>query len=114
MLQEKELKPLPGGLMLALLLIVPVLTVLAFIWSVNAESGYGIGAALALFTIDMICLGGFVAINPNEAKVVQLFGVDKGTIKQPDLVGESFTRRCRARCACATSRQQTQSTTRRN
>src|SRR5690349_7902197 len=83
MLQEKELKALPGWPMVALLLTIPVLSVLAFIWSINAGSGYGIGAAIVVFIVDLVCLGGFAVINPNEAKVVQLFGVYKGTIKQP-------------------------------
>jgi len=97
MLQEKELKALPGWPMVALLLlIVPILTVLAFIWSVNAESGYGIGAAIVVFIIDVVCFGGFAVINPNEAKVVQLFGVYKGTIKLPGFWWVNpFTRRRR-------------------
>ena len=81
MLQEKELKPLPGGLMLGLLLIVPVLLILVVIWSVAAENGYVILAAIIVFAIDLICLAGFTVVNPNEARVVQLFGVYKGTIK---------------------------------
>ncbi|MCU1233290.1 MAG: hypothetical protein JWP63_1257 [Candidatus Solibacter sp.] len=81
MLQEKELKPLPGGLMLGLLLIVPVLLILVVIWAVAAENGYAILAAIVVFAVDMICLAGFAVVNPNEAKVVQLFGVYQGTIK---------------------------------
>ena len=80
MLQEKELKPLPGGLMLGLLLIVPVLLVLMVIWFAE-DKGYAIAAAVVVFVADLICLGGFVVVNPNEAKVVQLFGVYKGSIK---------------------------------
>jgi len=97
MLQEKELKALPGWPMMALLLlIVPILTVLGFIWSVDAGSGYGITAAIVVFAIAMVCLGGFAVINPNEAKVVQLFGVYKGTIKQPGFWWVNpFTRRRR-------------------
>jgi regulator of protease activity HflC (stomatin/prohibitin superfamily) len=96
MLQEKELKALPGWPMVALLSIVPVFSVLAFIWSVNARSGYGLGAAIVVFIVNLVCLGGFAVINPNEAKVVQLFGVYKGTIKQPGFWWlNPFTRRRR-------------------
>ena len=70
MLQEKELKALPGWPMVALLSIVPILSVLAFVWSVRERSGYGIGAAIVVFVVDLVCLGGFAVINPNEAKVV--------------------------------------------
>jgi regulator of protease activity HflC (stomatin/prohibitin superfamily) len=97
MLQEKELKALPGWPMVALLLlIVPILTVYSFIWSVNAESVYGRVAAVLAFVMDVVCLGGFAVINPNEAKVVQLFGVYKGTIKLPGFWWMNpFTRRRR-------------------
>ena len=61
----------------------PNLAVLAFIWSVSAGSGYGIVVAIVVFIVDLVCLGGFTVVNPNEAKVVQLFGVYKGSIKQP-------------------------------
>jgi regulator of protease activity HflC (stomatin/prohibitin superfamily) len=81
MLQEKELKPLPARPMLGLLLIVPVLLVLVVIWSVAAENGYAIAAAILALAADAICLGGFAVVNPNEAKVVLLFGVYQGTIK---------------------------------
>ena len=97
MLKEKELKALPGWLMAALLLlIVPALAVLAFLTGINADNFYLIGAAVLVFTIDMLCFGGFTVINPNEAKVVQLFGVYKGTIKQPGFWWVNpFTRRRR-------------------
>ena len=83
MLDEKDLKAFPGWLMVALLSIIPVLSVIAFIWSVKAGSGYGIGASIVVFIIDLVCLGGFTVVNPNEAKVVQLFGIYKGSIKKP-------------------------------
>ena len=81
MLQEKELKPLPGGLMLGLLIVVPILLIPVVLWSVAAENGYAIIAAALVFTFDVIGFGGLTVLNPNEAKVIQLFGVYQGTIK---------------------------------
>jgi regulator of protease activity HflC (stomatin/prohibitin superfamily) len=81
MLQEKELKPLPGGLMLGLLLILSVALVFSIIWAASVENGYALALAIVALMIAMICLAGFVVVNPNEARVVQLFGVYKGTIK---------------------------------
>ena len=96
MLQEKELKPLPGGFMAGLLLVVPVLLVFAVIWSVAAENGYTILAAVAVFVIDLVCIAGFSVVNPNQATVVLLFGVYKGTIKLPGFWWVNpFTRRRR-------------------
>ncbi len=82
MLQEKELKPLPGGLMLAVLIAVPVLLVVPFRYAVAEHNGLLIAACLLAFIADMVCTGGFTVTNPNEAKVVQLFGAYLGTIKQ--------------------------------
>ena len=97
MLQEKELKALPGWpMVMTLLLVIPILTVLAFVWSAKAGNGYGIVAAVLVFIVDMVCLSGFAVTNPNEAKVVQLFGVYKGTIKLPGFWWVNpFTRRRR-------------------
>jgi regulator of protease activity HflC (stomatin/prohibitin superfamily) len=39
------------------------------------------GAAIAVFAIALICIAGFAVVNPNEARVVTLFGVYKGSIK---------------------------------
>jgi regulator of protease activity HflC (stomatin/prohibitin superfamily) len=96
MLQEKELKPLPGGLMLGLLLVVLVLLVLTVIWAVASGTGYAILAAMVIFVFDLVCLAGFAVVNPNEAKVIQLFGVYKGTIKRQGFWWVNpFTRRRR-------------------
>ena len=83
MLQEKELKALPGWPMVALLSISRSCRCSRSFGPSKPGSGYGIGVAIVVFIVDLVCLGGFAVINPNEAKVVQLFGVYKGTIKQP-------------------------------
>jgi regulator of protease activity HflC (stomatin/prohibitin superfamily) len=96
MFREKEIKPLPGGLMAAVLLLVPVLVILGIIWGINAENGYLVLASALAFGADLLCMGGFAVVNPNEAKVVLLFGVYKGTIKQPGFWWVNpFTRRRR-------------------
>jgi len=98
MLQEKELKALPGGLMVAvLLLVLPAAAVGAITLAVKADNPLGVlGAVLVFVIVDLICLAGFAVINPNEAKVVQLFGTYKGTIKQPGFWWVNpFTRRRR-------------------
>jgi regulator of protease activity HflC (stomatin/prohibitin superfamily) len=35
-----------------------------------------------VLVVDAICWAGFTVVNPNEAKVIQLFGVYKGSIKE--------------------------------
>ena len=38
---------------------------------------------IVLIVVDVFCLFGLTVVNPNEAKVIQLFGVYKGSIKEP-------------------------------
>jgi len=97
MVQEKELKPLAGGMMVALLLIlIPAATIYGFIWSVREGIPAGILVASLTFVVDIVLLGGFTVVNPNESKVVLLFGVYLGSIKQPGFWWVNpFTRRRR-------------------
>ena len=51
---------------------------------VGASPAWGVAAAalgLALFT----CLGGFFVVNPNQGRVLQLFGAYAGTVRAPGL-----------------------------
>jgi regulator of protease activity HflC (stomatin/prohibitin superfamily) len=97
MVQEKELKPLAGGMMVALLLIViPAAAIYGIIWSAGEGVRAGIGVSLIVLLVDMVLMGGFTVVNPNEAKVVLLFGVYLGSIKQPGFWWVNpFTRRRR-------------------
>jgi len=82
---EKLVSTLPGLLMLPVLLIaVPVF----MRFGVQAFQGGapipGFSYLLAAF-ISLICLGGLFVVNPNEARVLQLFGDYVGTVKQDGL-----------------------------
>jgi hypothetical protein len=83
MFQEIELKPLPGALMLALLIAVPVLLIAAFPYAIAHRNGYLIAGLVLAFLADLVCMCGFTVTSPNEAKVVQLLGAYVGTIKHP-------------------------------
>ena len=83
MLREKELKPISGVAMLILLLLVLVGSVAMVVSSIAAASGAGIVGWLLVFFLALACLPGLVVVNPNQAAVVQLFGVYVGSIKQP-------------------------------
>ncbi len=81
MLSEKVIKGTLGWLMVFLLIAVPIVAVFMFRLAVIAGS-----TPLAILWIlavifCLVCWGGFTVVNPNEAKVIQLFGVYKGTIK---------------------------------
>ena len=82
MLNEKVIKGISGWLMLFLLLAVLALAIFALVSSAKVGDVSGIIACVLVLVVDAICWAGFAVVNPNEAKVIQLFGVYKGSIKE--------------------------------
>jgi SPFH domain / Band 7 family len=85
MIAEKKAWSVPGGLMILLFLA----ALAAAIWSLvdgaraNADTQTACsGIALALIAL---LAKGFMTVNPNEAKVITLFGKYQGTLKEPGL-----------------------------
>jgi len=83
MLQEKVIRGWSGWLMVSLLILSVASCIAALIYQAQQESA---GSAL-LFALCIAVLGfcftGLTVVNPNEAKVVLLFGTYQGTLKQP-------------------------------
>ena len=82
---EKEIRPLPGWLMVLILFVVIVVGVAGFIQAAAEGSGWHVVGWVAVVTLDGLCFAGLTVVSPNEAKVLTLFGVYRGTIKQPGL-----------------------------
>jgi regulator of protease activity HflC (stomatin/prohibitin superfamily) len=85
MLRENEKTTLPG---LGMIFILPAaILALAFlaIRALRAGSVVPFVALIVAAVVLAICLAGFVIVNPNEGKVLQLFGDYKGTVKKPGL-----------------------------
>ena len=82
MTTEKELKVPSGWPMLALIIILHIASVLAVIRFANHGVALGIIGGIVLTIIAIILDCGFFTIEPNESKVVLLFGSYKGTVKQ--------------------------------
>jgi regulator of protease activity HflC (stomatin/prohibitin superfamily) len=82
MLQEKVIKGYSGWLMLMLLVAVLIASVYAVVAAAEAHSAVGIIVSIVVLIVDALCLAGLTVVNPNEARVVQLFGVYKGSIKE--------------------------------
>ena len=83
MLQEKENRGWSGWLMIILFLLLIAFCIAALVGEASHER---IGGTLFFaFWIAVIgfCFGGLTVVNPNEAKVVLLFGTYKGTLKRP-------------------------------
>jgi regulator of protease activity HflC (stomatin/prohibitin superfamily) len=87
MIREKERSVTSGLLALAVLLPLLALTVYAFVQSVTppTASVWQIVFVVLAIVIEVICLAGLFVVNPNEAKVLQLFGAYAGTVKSPGL-----------------------------
>jgi len=80
-LREKEMHGFSGWLLVTVLLVVWFAGVPALISAIRAESGSQILVIIAALVVDSVCWFGLTVVNPNEAKVVTLFGVYKGSIK---------------------------------
>ncbi len=82
MAHEKEVGGLSGWLMAFVILLVGVVT----IWIMAASEisdGLDWIKVVGVFVLVLagLCIAGFTVVNPNEASVVTLFGVYKGSIK---------------------------------
>ena len=85
MLREKVHKPFNGLLMLLLGLGGLVGALAGVITSANAESGLGVGLwAIAMVAISLL-MAGLFTVNPNEARVLTLFGRYVGTVREAGL-----------------------------
>ena len=82
MLREKVRKGYPGGLMLLVLAVGLIAAPVLLVGAIREQSGFWIAFWLAVLVVDIACLFGLTVVNPNEAKVVQLFGVYQGSIKE--------------------------------
>ena len=79
MLREKEIKGLPGWLMLFLL----VAVVAAAIYELfHIDAAWQIVGSILALLLAAFGLFGLTVVNPNQAKVVLLFGNYVGTVKQ--------------------------------
>ena len=82
MLQEKVIKGLSGWLMVIVLAagILGTIVVLATGQFLNL---WAIGLAVLVVAVLGVCFNGLTVVNPNNAKVVLLFGDYRGSIKTP-------------------------------
>jgi SPFH domain / Band 7 family len=85
MIREK-VRDLPSGYpMIAVLLAVQLTLGYATFVAIRAQSVWGTIAAVLATTFVLILWAGLFMVNPNEAKVLQLFGKYVGTVREPGL-----------------------------
>jgi regulator of protease activity HflC (stomatin/prohibitin superfamily) len=81
MLNEKVIRGVSGWLMVFVLILVLVLMGILL----GTENPLLIFFSIVVILADLVCWAGLTIVNPNEARVIQLFGVYKGTIKEQGL-----------------------------
>jgi regulator of protease activity HflC (stomatin/prohibitin superfamily) len=80
MLREREIKGLSGWMMVFVLLAVGIVSIYVLVTAARSE--YLIAALAIVLAFDVLGWFGLTVVNPNQAKVIQLFGVYKGSIKE--------------------------------
>ena len=85
MVREHERHAASGLGMLVVLLSLMLLTGYAFVQAARWQSPMVIVGALLAEMALILALCGFFVVNPNEGRVLQLFGDYRGTVKEPGL-----------------------------
>src|SRR6266545_3035179 len=83
MIREREIQPMSGVFMLFFLVVLSFVLVFLFVGAAQQHQAWpAVGWALA-WCASLLCLNGLFVVNPNEAKVIQLFGRYVGTARDP-------------------------------
>jgi regulator of protease activity HflC (stomatin/prohibitin superfamily) len=85
MIREREATTLPGLAMLLVLLVALGVTVYALVTRAVGDSPGAIVSLAVLVVIEVFLMGGLFIVNPNEGRVMQLFGNYVGTAKAAGL-----------------------------
>ena len=85
MIKERVLSA-PSGV-LALLILIPVMGFLVFMFvrGVMAENAVVLIGSVLAFVLDVFLIAGIFIVNPNEGRILQLFGRYTGTVKESGL-----------------------------
>jgi regulator of protease activity HflC (stomatin/prohibitin superfamily) len=85
MIRERQRSAVSGWLMLPVLLGLGLVALRVVFLALQAKTIVGFLAAVLFEAAVIVCLGGFFVVNPNEGRVLQLFGAYKGTVRTPGL-----------------------------
>lgn len=85
MIRERELRTLPGIPMLIGLLVVEAFTIYNFVGAARAEESAAVVTWIVIGALTGVLAVGFFTVNPNEGRVLQLFGHYVGTAKNAGL-----------------------------
>src|SRR3954454_5974178 len=82
MLREKEIQGISGWFMLFLLVALVIASIVMLIRVASNNDGSSALAWVVLLVLSAASLFGLTIVNPNQAKVVQVFGTYVGSLKQ--------------------------------
>lgn len=85
MVQESQLKPVPGVLAVLLFLAMAVAAVVLFTHGAASGNAVTTVAGAVIGVLVLIALRGFFSVQPNQARVMTLFGRYVGTARAPGL-----------------------------
>jgi regulator of protease activity HflC (stomatin/prohibitin superfamily) len=85
MIRERQLRTLPGIPMLIGLLVVEAFTIYSFVGAARAEESAAVVIWIVIGALTGVLTLGFFTVNPNEGRVLQLFGHYVGTARNPGL-----------------------------
>lgn len=80
-MREIELKLRSGWPVFAAVVIAPFIFAALLVYTANTREAWPVVAAVVLALLWLMALPGFMIVNPNQARVVQLFGQYVGTVK---------------------------------
>ena len=84
-IREVQILPVSGMMVLGSGLIGIFLAILLFIVAASSNTAWLVVVAIALLIGSISMMAGLIVVNPNEAKVLQLFGKYQGTVRVPGL-----------------------------
>jgi regulator of protease activity HflC (stomatin/prohibitin superfamily) len=82
MLRENEIKAFSGWLMLFLLLLWILGSLTMLVFAIRDESGASFAIWLFAMALGIFGMFGLTVVNPNQARVIQLLGRYKGSLKE--------------------------------
>ncbi len=85
MIRERERKVASGYVMLLVLLVLQLASGWLIYTAARAQSAAGLIATILIAIVIIVLWAGFFMVNPNEAKVLQLFGAYAGTARESGL-----------------------------
>jgi regulator of protease activity HflC (stomatin/prohibitin superfamily) len=85
MIRERERAAMSGVVIVIVLLAVALASVFGFVMAIRARQVPLILLSVTVFVTALLLMMGTFTVNPNEARVLQLFGDYAGTVKTPGL-----------------------------